>query len=125
MKHKILDHLGRAPEILPLNDVMSSAADTGMRPDSPGGRRRYPAEPVADPERDCLYRELLDGLQRGLANLPPRAAQVFIYREIDGLSTTEICRILGISRDNCWTILHRAKVLLRRQLERYGIGAAV
>jgi RNA polymerase sigma-70 factor (ECF subfamily) len=123
LKHKILDHLRRSPKILLLNDVMFTVDGAAMLFGPRGDRRRYPAPPATDPERDCQYRELLDDLRRGLARLPQRAAQVFIYREIDGLSTAEICLIFGISKDNCWTILHRAKVLLRRHLECYGRGS--
>jgi RNA polymerase sigma-70 factor (ECF subfamily) len=121
LKHKILDHFGKSPRVLFLSDV-SPTSDGVDRFLSAHGRGWPPcAPPAADPERDCRYREFLDDLYHCLANLPQRAAQVFIYREIDGLSTEEICTLFGISRHNCWTILHRAKLRLRRNLGCYGV----
>ena len=44
-------------------------------------------------------------------------ARAFVLREIDGLSTPEICDILRISESNCWVILYRARMALRKCLE--------
>lgn len=49
--------------------------------------------------------------------LPNRIREVFVLREIDGLSTEDICDKVGISRANLWTILHRARAALRKCLE--------
>ncbi|EXJ12537.1 MULTISPECIES: sigma-70 family RNA polymerase sigma factor [Nitrincola] len=51
-------------------------------------------------------------------HLPEKTARVFTLRELMGLETDEICDSLNISEDNCWTILHRARVKLRSCLER-------
>ena len=44
-------------------------------------------------------------------------ARVFRLREVDGLSTEEICGLLNISSANLWVILHRARMHLRHSLE--------
>jgi RNA polymerase sigma-70 factor (ECF subfamily) len=49
--------------------------------------------------------------------LPERQAEAFMMREIDGLSTGDICKALGISATNSWVILYRARMLLRQCLE--------
>jgi len=49
--------------------------------------------------------------------MPKRHAEAFVYREIDGLSTEEICKVLSITASNCWVMLYRARVLLRRCIE--------
>jgi len=38
-------------------------------------------------------------------------------REIDGLSSTEICDILNITPNNLWVTLHRSRAKLRDLLE--------
>jgi RNA polymerase sigma-70 factor (TIGR02943 family) len=117
LKHKVLDHYGRSQKTLLLNDVWPDPERIEIYLNARGGDRVYPDQPAADPEKAYRYREFLDDLYRCLSILPKRAAQVFICREIDGLSTEEICNMFGISKLNCWTILHRAKELLRRHLE--------
>jgi RNA polymerase sigma-70 factor (ECF subfamily) len=62
-------------------------------------------------------KELMDTLSNCLSKLPDRLAQAFIMREIDELSTKEICESLNITSANCWVILHRARRRLRACLE--------
>jgi RNA polymerase sigma-70 factor (ECF subfamily) len=123
LKHKVLDYYGRAHKIRYVNDVSPNPDDIEMILRAHGRDWINPPQ-ATDPEKAYYYREFLDDLYRCLASLPKRAAQVFIYREIDGLSTDEICKIFGISKCNCWTILHRAKELLRQGLDCYGLEAS-
>ncbi|MCI0618746.1 hypothetical protein L0244_37695 [bacterium] len=44
-----------------------------------------------------------------MAQLPPRFAEAFTLREIEGLSSYEICDILNITPNNFWVMLHRAR----------------
>jgi RNA polymerase sigma-70 factor (ECF subfamily) len=55
----------------------------------------------------------MDKMYNCLSELPGRLAKVFVMREIDGLSTKEICEDLDITSANCWVILHRARQRLR------------
>ena len=64
-------------------------------------------------------KEFMVTLSKCLSGLPGRLAQAFIMREIDGLSTKEICEALNITSTNCWVILHRARRRLRACIETY------
>ncbi len=52
------------------------------------------------------------------SKMPEKIRQVFIMREIDGVSSPEICEQLDITPQNLWTILHRARMALRQCLEK-------
>ena len=52
-----------------------------------------------------------------LEHLPGNTARVFMLREWMGLEVAEICQQIGISADNCYTILYRARNGLRRCLQ--------
>lgn len=52
-----------------------------------------------------------------LMNLPERVANAFVMRELEGLTGEEICGVLTISANNYWTMMHRARLHLRRCLE--------
>ena len=54
--------------------------------------------------------------------LPEKLATVFKMRELENLPSAEICKILEISASNIWVILHRARTLLRRCLEKNWFG---
>ena len=57
-----------------------------------------------------IFYECIDGMKDNLA-------QAFVLREIDGLSTEEICKQLNLTPNNLWVILHRARKQLKICLE--------
>lgn len=56
-------------------------------------------------------------LRDALLTLPGGFRAIVVMREIEGLSTREVATIMGISEANVKTRLHRARLLLRRELE--------
>lgn len=52
-----------------------------------------------------------------LQHLPPKLARTFSLRELSGIDTDQICEILDISSNNCWVLLYRARVALKKCLE--------
>ncbi|HEX8328620.1 MAG TPA: sigma-70 family RNA polymerase sigma factor [Hymenobacter sp.] len=63
-----------------------------------------------------------DILQRCQGRLPPQQGAVFVMRFVEELSAEEICKELGLTAANYWIIVHRAKLQLRRCLEKHGLG---
>jgi RNA polymerase sigma-70 factor, ECF subfamily len=49
--------------------------------------------------------------------LPARMREAFALRVVEGLDSSETCRILEITSANLWTLLYRARERLRRCLE--------
>ncbi|QXD23957.1 sigma-70 family RNA polymerase sigma factor [Opitutia bacterium ISCC 51] len=49
--------------------------------------------------------------------LPPKIKQVYLMREVDGIDSKEIVEKLEITPQNLWTILHRARMALRKCLQ--------
>jgi RNA polymerase sigma-70 factor (ECF subfamily) len=45
----------------------------------------------------------------------------FTLREVEGLESNEICKILDVTRTNLGVLLHRARTWLRRCLEMKGL----
>jgi RNA polymerase sigma-70 factor (ECF subfamily) len=76
-----------------------------------------------EPDRSLRQKEFLDILHRCLLEIPHRQAQVFILREVDGHRGEEICALLGISRTNLGVMMFRARMRLRRLIEREWFGA--
>ena len=74
------------------------------------------------PEEILSSKEFREVLKRCLSGLPDKVAQVFVLREIDGISSDEICKDLGVSPNNVWVMLHRARMGLRRCLEVHWFG---
>ncbi len=64
--------------------------------------------PEAAVERAEFWR-VLDSC---LDSLPARQRDVFALREIEGMSSHDICSELGISASNLWVLLYRARLRL-------------
>ena len=69
------------------------------------------------PDEIAMNRWLGERLQKALNALPPGYRLIVFLREMEGLSTREVAKITGFSEANVKTRLHRARVLLREQLE--------
>jgi RNA polymerase sigma-70 factor (ECF subfamily) len=69
------------------------------------------------PEEAVVSKEFQEVLKGCLSRLPNKIAQVFLLREMDGASSDEICKDLGVSPNNVWVMLHRARMAIRRCLE--------
>jgi RNA polymerase sigma-70 factor, ECF subfamily len=78
-----------------------------------------------NPERQALAHELRDLLEWAIDRIPGGMREVFVLREVEGLSTLEAAECLGVSEDVVKTRLSRARAMLRRLLiERTGAAAA-
>ncbi|MCA9455430.1 MAG: hypothetical protein KC587_02120, partial [Nitrospira sp.] len=57
-----------------------------------------------------------------IENLPAMQRQVMTLRDIEGVSSEEVCNILEISETNQRVLLHRARTRVRRELNPYVHG---
>jgi RNA polymerase sigma-70 factor, ECF subfamily len=80
--------------------------------------------PTSDPERQAFGRELGALLEAAVDALPDGSREVFMLRQVEGLSTAETAEVLDVSEDVIKTRLSRARAALRRDLfERAGLAA--
>lgn len=63
-------------------------------------------------------KEFMQQFYRCADQLPEKIRTVFILREVDGVTSADICEQLDISPQNLWTILHRARMALRGCLQK-------
>lgn len=68
------------------------------------------------PDSDLQRQELRAILERAIDDLPPTMRTAFCLREIDQLDAKEICKVMNITPTNLWTLIHRARLQLRRSL---------
>jgi RNA polymerase sigma-70 factor (ECF subfamily) len=113
--HEGLARIRRSARLSPFDEDEEMAEDPMERPWSIGG----------DPERQASNGELRVLLEAAVAALPVAYRLVFVFREVEGLSTAETASCLEISEDAVKTRLHRARALLRDELfARAGIETA-
>ena len=71
-----------------------------------------------DPEQAMAQRQILRWVEQATSNLPETYRAVFIARIIDGLNVEQAAEALGILPVTVRTRLHRARTLVRRELDR-------
>lgn len=69
------------------------------------------------PEDQVLHAEMRKELRQAIRDLPDLYRPVILLRDIEELSTAETAQILDLSADVVKTRLHRARLMLRRQLD--------
>ena len=71
----------------------------------------------ADPERVSAAREARMELDRHLATLDPRQRAAVLLRHQQGLSYTELARVMGVAEGTAKTLVHRGVVVLRTAMK--------
>ena len=70
-----------------------------------------------DPERTMAQRQILRLVEQATDTLPDVYRTVFVARVIEGLSMEETADLLGLKPQTVKTRLHRARALVRKQLD--------
>jgi len=73
----------------------------------------------ADPLADVLDDELRGKMEEAISKLPDDMRTVFLLRDIEGLSNSEVAEVLDLSVAAVKSRLHRTRLQLRRDLARY------
>ena len=120
LKYKILDAMRaqkRHGRWQPLEE--EEGDDSIDRQFQQSGRWQESARPSSwgEPEAAFETEHFWQVFDACMIALPDNAARVFSLRELMGLSTDDICKELGIKENNCWVILHRARLRLRACIE--------
>jgi RNA polymerase sigma-70 factor (ECF subfamily) len=83
-----------------------------------------PTTPSPDPERQAFGRELGALIESAVDNLGDGYREVFMLRQVEGLSTAETADVLGVSEDVVKSRLTRARHAMQKDLlERTGAAA--
>jgi RNA polymerase sigma-70 factor (ECF subfamily) len=84
--------------------------------DSAGHWRERPREWKLSPERMLFSEEIREILESALDTLSPAQRAVVVLRDIEGLESSEVCNVLGISETNQRVLLHRGRTRVRASL---------
>jgi RNA polymerase sigma-70 factor (ECF subfamily) len=91
--------------------IEPTSSEAGMKD------RDAPKTPIPDPERSVGDRELARLLEVAIDRLPDIYRSVLVLRQIDGLGVADTASILDVAEEVVKTRLHRARALLRAELE--------
>ena len=111
--HEALRRVRRRPTLASLDSPGHSTVECPM-----------PAASSPDPERQAFSRELHALLESAIDALPDGSREVFMLRQVEGMSTGDVAETLDVTEDVVKTRLSRARAALRRDLlQRAGIAS--
>ena len=123
LKHKLIDHFRKSSREIsfdPSDSDLSEFDPLFERTDQYKDHWHDTLSPriwKQSPDQALQQDEFFGVLQNCLGKLPDRVANCFAMREMNGLESDEICEILGLSPNNFWVMMHRARMSLRRCIE--------
>lgn len=94
-----------------IDDVMESRFDAH-------GSWSKPPRPA---DAQVYARQVREGIGECLDGTPPNQRMAFVLREVEGLATDEICKILDVSDTNFGVLMYRVRNRLRECLEAKGM----
>ncbi len=122
----------RERRVPPISELQRSAAEHGSgravpadqflpsdHPHWPGHWSQPPRSWVRTPDDALLGSELRRHISDAVAALPERQRQVLTLRDVEGWTSEEVCRLLGVLPGNQRVLLHRARSTVRAALEPY------
>ncbi|MDO7844807.1 sigma-70 family RNA polymerase sigma factor [Hymenobacter sp. M29] len=126
LRRKIIDHYRRQARTnqVSLDELSDGGAMDADFFNSENGHWTGAQAPASWLNADAALeqQELHEIIRRCQQRLPAQQEAVFVMRFVEELSAEEICQELGLTASNYWVIVHRAKLQLRRCLEKHGLG---
>ncbi|RJP16580.1 MAG: sigma-70 family RNA polymerase sigma factor [Candidatus Abyssobacteria bacterium SURF_5] len=117
VKHKILDYFRKRQREHSFDATSSEASAGNDLFDSSGKWKTFPSHWSESPAKLLEKKEFWEKFESCMTQMPERLANIFGLRELDGLETAEICKILDISTTNLHVMLYRARMRLARCLD--------
>jgi len=121
LRHKIVDHLRRVvkPQSTAEGDSVARPEPLRARYFSAQGLWKKKIASWKAPDQALEDREFWEVLDGCVSQLPRSLSAAFVLRELEGVDTNELRRILHLSEGNLRVRLHRARLLLRECLEKH------
>jgi RNA polymerase sigma-70 factor, ECF subfamily len=117
---RILLNRARTAGVRERRSIAAGAPEPAVDPsrfDATGHWADPPEHWVEDADNRLDAAKLADRLRSAIGELPDRQREVVTLRDVDGLSSAEVCSVLEISESNQRVLLHRGRSRLRQVLE--------
>jgi RNA polymerase sigma-70 factor (ECF subfamily) len=117
LKHKVVDQLRRSARQVQLTDEEAKTMLESPLMHWSGIPTMSPPRWRFSPRKALEQKEFWAVFQGCLGKLQDLQHTAFVLKEVDGLSTEEICKELDISANYLWVLIHRARGQLKKCLE--------
>jgi RNA polymerase sigma-70 factor (ECF subfamily) len=117
LRHKVVDHLRKASREIAVEDEDLQLGAEGFSMKAFGIPSYRPPKWHINPRKVYEQKEFWDVFSGCLSRLDARLKTIFSLKELEGVSSEEICKEVGIKPNHLWVLLHRARAKLKTCLE--------
>ncbi len=118
LKHKLIDYFRSQGREIIMADLVDQAyegyLDGFFRAN---GRWIEKPDTFPSPELAFQQKEFWKIFQQCLSGLKPKQVEVFLAKEIHGMSNEDICKSFSLNSTNVWVLMHRARLSLIKCLK--------
>ena len=107
----------REGRLIPVDPTDPDAPTVDPARFGPDGGWSQPPSPFADAEAREHDAELVERVRAAITRLPENQQRVVTLRDLEGLTSAEVCRILELTEGNQRVLLHRGRARIRAILE--------
>lgn len=119
LKNRMIDHWRRQGREIAVSDLMGDDESGDSTDDFFDKAGRWFEMPKAypDPDAAMMSKQFWSIFEQCLSRLKPQQAEVFLAREVHGMSHEEIRVSFALSESNAWVLMHRARIALGKCLD--------
>lgn len=119
LKHKLIDSFRRQGREVAMSDIADRQDDIDNLDYFFTSDGHWINKPDAfpDPELALEQKEFWKIFQQCLSGLKSKQVEVFLAKEVHGLSSKDICKDFELTPTNVWVLMHRARLALSRCLK--------
>lgn len=118
LRNKIVDHIRKAVRERPIENIEEYQPPDSVLYAYSGITQMRPKKWQFDPEEVFKRKEFMEIFHECLGKLRGPLQQAFTLKELEGITTKEICEVMDITPNNLWVMLHRARNQLKDCLEK-------
>jgi len=129
LKNRAIARATREKRSVPFSSFAREGADRAEPPVDPSrfqgedgnwpGHWAVAPRPWEEPHRRLASMEARTEIRHAMASLPERQQVVVALRDVEGMTSEEVCELLDISEVNQRVLLHRGRSAIRNVLEGY------
>ncbi len=116
LRNKIIDYFRQISKEQPALNLSESPDPVADLFDKSGDWIDGPEKWEGTPYKKTENKAFWTVIETCLTKAPDRLAHIFALRELNELTTEEICEVMGVTSSNCWVLLHRARVSMKECL---------
>ena len=122
LRHKLIDYLRKSAREVKIDDIQSEGFEDSLLFKEAGIPHWRPPKWQFNPRKVFEQKEFWDVFSDCLSKLDKRMNMAFTMKELEDLSTEDVCKALGVEPTYLWVIMYRARNSLKQCLEKNWIN---